>query len=106
MTLPLARDLGRHGIRVMSIAPGVFSSTMTDRMPEKTRRSLESDLVFPKRMGQAKEFAQTVKWILECSYANGETIRLSGTFSSEFFEYLVTYTHVPLAGAGRLPAKL
>ncbi|KAL0579499.1 hypothetical protein V5O48_002541, partial [Marasmius crinis-equi] len=86
MTLPLARDLGRHSIRVMTIAPGVFSSTMTDKMPEKTRRSLQSDFVFPKRLGQGQEFAQTVKWILECSYMNGETIRLSG--------------------GGRLPGKL
>ncbi|THU81237.1 3-hydroxyacyl-CoA dehydrogenase [Dendrothele bispora CBS 962.96] len=86
MTLPLSRDLARHGIRVMTIAPSMFSSNMTDRMPSKVRRSLESDLVYPKRFGQAHEFAQTVKWILETLFVNGETIRLSG--------------------AGRMPAKL
>ncbi|KAK7033900.1 hypothetical protein VNI00_012524 [Paramarasmius palmivorus] len=66
MTLPLARDLGRHRIRVMTIAPSAFSS------------SLENDVVFPKRFGEPQEFAQTVKWILECGYLNGETVRLSG----------------------------
>ncbi|KAF9266710.1 3-hydroxy-acyl-CoA-dehydrogenase [Marasmius fiardii PR-910] len=78
MALPMARDLGRNGIRVMAIAPSLFDSSMTSKLPEKARRSLESDLIFPKRMGEAKEFAQTVKWILECSYVNGETVRLSG----------------------------
>ncbi|KAG7093446.1 hypothetical protein E1B28_007124 [Marasmius oreades] len=77
MTLPLARDLGRHGIRVMAIAPSLFDSNMTNKMPAKARRSLENDLIFPKRMGEAKEFAQTVKWILETSYVNGEIVRLS-----------------------------
>ncbi|KDQ50133.1 hypothetical protein JAAARDRAFT_42314 [Jaapia argillacea MUCL 33604] len=86
MTLPMARDLGRHGIRVVTIAPGVFASSMTDKFPPKTRGSLERELVFPKRFGKAEEFAQTVKWAIECSYVNGETVRLSG--------------------AGRLPGKM
>ncbi|KAJ7623818.1 3-hydroxyacyl-CoA dehydrogenase [Roridomyces roridus] len=87
MALPMARDLARHGVRVMTIAPGVFKSNMTDRMPEKTRRSLTNEgIAYPRRFGQPHEFAQTVRWILECPYVNGETIRLSG--------------------AGRLPGKL
>ncbi|KAJ7036538.1 3-hydroxy-acyl-CoA-dehydrogenase [Mycena alexandri] len=87
MTLPLARDLSRHAIRVVTVAPGVFSSSMTANFPEKTRRSLENEgIAFPRRFGQPSEFAQTIRWILECPYVNGETIRLSG--------------------AGRLPGKL
>jgi len=86
MALPLARDLARHSIRVTAIAPNMFSSSMTDKLPEKARRSLEGDLVYPRRFGQPVEFAQTVKWILECAYVNGETIRLSA--------------------ASRMPAKL
>jgi len=86
MTLPLSRDLARHAIRVVTIAPGVFDSSMTVNLPVKTRKSLENDLVYPKRFGQPDEFARTLRWILDCPYVNGETIRLSG--------------------AGRLPGKL
>jgi 3-hydroxyacyl-CoA dehydrogenase/3-hydroxy-2-methylbutyryl-CoA dehydrogenase len=78
MTLPLSRDLGRHGVRVVTIAPGAFTSAMTERMPQKTQSSLVRELVFPRRLGVPKEFAQTVLWILGCTYINGETIRLSG----------------------------
>ncbi|TFK69300.1 3-hydroxy-acyl-CoA-dehydrogenase [Pluteus cervinus] len=87
MTLPMARDLSRHAIRVVTIAPGVFDSNMTLGLNQKTRRSLENEgIVYPRRFGQPVEFAQTVRWILECPYVNGETIRLSG--------------------GGRLPGKL
>jgi 3-hydroxyacyl-CoA dehydrogenase / 3-hydroxy-2-methylbutyryl-CoA dehydrogenase len=87
MTLPMARDLSRHGVRVVTIAPGVFESSMTARMPPKTIKNLQTQgIVFPQRFGKAGEFAKTVKWILECAYVNGETIRLSG--------------------GGRLPGKL
>jgi len=78
MTLPLARDLARHGVRVNTVAPGIFASSMTDRMPARARASLERELVFPPRFGQAVEFAQTVRWLVECAYMNGETVRLSG----------------------------
>ncbi|KZT37961.1 3-hydroxy-acyl-CoA-dehydrogenase [Sistotremastrum suecicum HHB10207 ss-3] len=78
MTLPMARDLGRYGIRVNSIAPSAFKSAMTDQMPAWVRNSMEKEYIFPKRMGVPVEFAQTVKWILECPYANGDTFRLSG----------------------------
>jgi len=87
MTLPMARDLSRHAIRVATVAPGPFDSNMTANIPDKTRRSLETEgIVYPRRFGQPPEFARTVRWILECPYVNGESIRLSG--------------------AGRLPAKL
>jgi 3-hydroxyacyl-CoA dehydrogenase / 3-hydroxy-2-methylbutyryl-CoA dehydrogenase len=78
MTLPMARDLERYGIRVVTIAPGAFITPMTSVMNTKTRESISRDLLFPRRMGDPREFAQTVKWILECPYVNGETIRLSG----------------------------
>ncbi|KAI0272415.1 AICARFT/IMPCHase bienzyme [Gloeopeniophorella convolvens] len=70
MTLPMARDLGRYGIRVVTVAPGAFVSPMTSVMTEKTRESVSRDLLFPRRMGEPHEFAQTVKWILECPYVN------------------------------------
>lgn len=78
MTLPMARDLERYGIRVVTIAPGAFTTPMTSVMKRKAQGSISRDLVFPRRMGEPREFAQTVKWILECPYVNGETIRLSG----------------------------
>jgi len=78
MTLPMARDLGRHGIRVNTIAPSIFESPMTDRMPPKVKNSLLREMVFPSRFGQSFEFAQTVKWMIETPFVNGETYRLSG----------------------------
>ncbi|KII95333.1 hypothetical protein PLICRDRAFT_34176 [Plicaturopsis crispa FD-325 SS-3] len=79
MALPLARDLARHHIRAVSIAPGVFESNMTRQMPEPVRKSLATkSLAYPFRFGDPPEFAQTVRWILECPYVNGESIRLSG----------------------------
>ncbi|KAH6907036.1 3-hydroxyacyl-CoA dehydrogenase [Coprinopsis sp. MPI-PUGE-AT-0042] len=87
MTLPMARDLSRHAIRVVTIAPGVFDSSMTANFAPKTRKSLETEgIIYPRRFGQPFEFAQTIRWILNTPYVNGETIRLSG--------------------AGRLPGKL
>ncbi|GJJ15381.1 hypothetical protein Clacol_009657 [Clathrus columnatus] len=78
MTLPMARDLGYHGIRVNSIAPGIFESAMTSKLSAKARLSLEKELVFPKRFGEPKEFAECVKWMIESPFVNGECIRLSG----------------------------
>ncbi|KAJ7249487.1 3-hydroxy-acyl-CoA-dehydrogenase, partial [Mycena haematopus] len=87
MTLPLARDLSRHAIRVVTIAPGVFDSNMTANLHEKARRSLSNEgIVYPRRFGDPPEFAQTVRWILSVPYVNGEVIRLSS--------------------GGRLPGKL
>ena len=78
MTLPMARDLERFGIRVVTVAPGAFITPMMNVTTKKVQESISRDLLFPRRMGQPHEFAQTVKWILECPYVNGETIRLSG----------------------------
>ncbi|KAG6916467.1 hypothetical protein DXG01_006661 [Tephrocybe rancida] len=75
MTLPMARDLARHAVRVVTIAPGVFASSMTAGMPQKTQRSLAKDgVVYPQRFGHPEEFARTVRWVLDCAYVNGETI--------------------------------
>jgi len=78
MTLPMARDLGRYGIRVNTIAPSVFESPMTARMPSKVLNSLSREMVFPNRFGQSIEFAKTVKWMIETPFVNGESYRLSG----------------------------
>jgi NAD(P)-dependent dehydrogenase (short-subunit alcohol dehydrogenase family) len=78
MTLPMARDLEHHGIRVVTIAPSAFTTPMVTIMKPKVRKGISRNLLFPRRMGEPREFAQTVKWILECPYMNGETIRLSG----------------------------
>src|SRR5204863_5546044 len=60
LTLPLARELARHGIRVVAIAPGVFDTPMVAALPEKVRTALEQQTVFPPRLGQAEEFANLV----------------------------------------------
>jgi 3-hydroxyacyl-CoA dehydrogenase/3-hydroxy-2-methylbutyryl-CoA dehydrogenase len=79
MVLPLARDLGRHGVRVVSIAPGPFASPMTvGKLPPKAETALLREVAFPARFGLPRDFAQTVRWIVDCAYVNGETVRLSG----------------------------
>jgi NAD(P)-dependent dehydrogenase (short-subunit alcohol dehydrogenase family) len=78
MTLPLARDLARHGIRVVTIAPGPHDTPMLDRLRDDIRTSLESQVPFPKRLGRAEDFAGLVRHALENEYLNGETIRLDG----------------------------
>ena len=78
MTLPMARELSRFGIRVMTIAPGVFWTPMVDGMPESVQQSLAATIPFPQRLGQPDEFADTVAFILRTRYLNGETIRLDG----------------------------
>ncbi|KAH9000175.1 AICARFT/IMPCHase bienzyme [Lactarius akahatsu] len=65
MTLPMARDLERFGIRVVTVAPGAFITPMSNVMSKKVKESLARDLLFPRRMGEPHEFAQTVKWIVE-----------------------------------------
>jgi 3-hydroxyacyl-CoA dehydrogenase/3-hydroxy-2-methylbutyryl-CoA dehydrogenase len=79
MTLPLARDLGAIGIRVNTIAPGIFETPMLAALPEKARKSLMKQVPFPSRLGQPKEFAQLCVHIIENEYLNGETIRLDGS---------------------------
>ena len=78
MMLPLARELTRHGIRVMTIAPGVFATPMMESLPEKARTQLESAVPYPKRLGAPTEFAKLVIHIIDNAYLNGEVIRLDG----------------------------
>ena len=78
MTLPMARELARFGIRVVTIAPGIFWTPMVDSMPDSVRESLSASIPFPSRLGQPDEYASTVAFILGNRYINGETIRLDG----------------------------
>ena len=78
MTLPLARELARHGIRVVTIAPGIFETPMLAGLPEKARLSLEQQVPFPARLGRPDEYAMLAQQIIENPMLNGETIRLDG----------------------------
>jgi NAD(P)-dependent dehydrogenase (short-subunit alcohol dehydrogenase family) len=78
MTLPMARELARFGIRVMTVAPGIFWTPMVDGMSEAVQQSLSASIPFPSRLGRPEEFADTVAFILGNRYLNGETIRLDG----------------------------
>ena len=78
MTLPMARELARFGIRVLTIAPGIFWTPMVDGMPADVQQSLSASIPFPSRLGKPEEFADTVGFILQNRYLNGETIRLDG----------------------------
>ena len=78
MTLPMARELARFGIRVNTIAPGIFWTPMVDGMPEDVQKSLSASIPFPSRLGQPAEFADLVGYLLSHRYLNGETIRLDG----------------------------
>jgi NAD(P)-dependent dehydrogenase (short-subunit alcohol dehydrogenase family) len=78
MTLPMARDLSRSGIRVMTIAPGIFETPMMLAMPQEVRDSLGQAVPFPPRLGRATEYAQLARTIIENVMLNGETIRLDG----------------------------
>ena len=78
MTLPIARELARFGIRVMTIAPGIFETPMLANLPEEAKVSLGQQVPFPARMGQPTEYAALVKHILENQMLNGEVIRLDG----------------------------
>jgi NAD(P)-dependent dehydrogenase (short-subunit alcohol dehydrogenase family) len=76
MTLPVARDLARHAIRVVSIAPGIFGTPMVKAMPPAVQESLGRLAPFPQRLGRPEEFAQLVRHVFENEMLNGETIRL------------------------------
>ena len=78
LTLPAARELARHAIRVMTIAPGLFETPMMDGLPEAARESLRVKTLHPARLGQPEDYARTVLQILENPMLNGETIRLDG----------------------------
>jgi NAD(P)-dependent dehydrogenase (short-subunit alcohol dehydrogenase family) len=78
MTLPMARELSRFGIRVMTIAPGIFWTPMVDGMPEHIQESLSASIPFPSRLGRPEEFAELAADIIKSAYLNGTTIRLDG----------------------------
>ena len=78
MTLPLAREFARHGIRVVSIAPGIFDTPLLAALPEPARISLGQQVPFPPRLGRPDEYAALVQHIVENVMLNGETIRLDG----------------------------
>jgi NAD(P)-dependent dehydrogenase (short-subunit alcohol dehydrogenase family) len=79
MTLPVARELAQHGIRVMAIAPGIFDTPMLAALPEEARESLSKQVPFPPRLGRPGEYAALVKHIIENEMLNGEIIRLDGS---------------------------
>ena len=78
MTLPIARDLSRNGIRVVTIAPGLFLTPMLLGLPKEAQESLGKQVPFPSRLGKPDEYAQLAKSIVENEMLNGETIRLDG----------------------------
>ncbi|MBZ0232756.1 MAG: SDR family NAD(P)-dependent oxidoreductase [Deltaproteobacteria bacterium] len=79
MTLPAARDLAPSGIRVCTIAPGIFDTPMLAALPEDKRAALAADVVFPRRLGSPAEYGELVAAIVGNGYLNGETIRLDGS---------------------------
>jgi NAD(P)-dependent dehydrogenase (short-subunit alcohol dehydrogenase family) len=79
LTLPAARDLAPAGIRVCTIAPGIFDTPMLGALPEDKRAALAADVVFPKRLGDPAEYGELVAAIVANGYLNGETIRLDGS---------------------------
>lgn len=78
MTLPMARDLAQHGIRVCTIAPGLFSTPLMKQLPEPVQASLAASIPFPPRLGKPEEFAQLAAHIVTNTHLNGEVIRLDG----------------------------
>ena len=78
MCLPAAREFGRFGVRVMTIAPGLFETPMTEGLPEDVRVAIGSDIPFPSRLGLAEEYALLAAQIVENPYLNGTVIRLDG----------------------------
>jgi NAD(P)-dependent dehydrogenase (short-subunit alcohol dehydrogenase family) len=78
LTLPLARELGRHGIRVVAIAPGPADTPMLAALREDIRQSVEAQIPFPSRLARPEEYAALVKHIVENTYLNGEVVRLDG----------------------------
>jgi NAD(P)-dependent dehydrogenase (short-subunit alcohol dehydrogenase family) len=78
MTLPAARDLAPVGIRVVTIAPGIFDTPMLGTLSEDKRAALAADVVYPRRLGDPDEYGALVAAIVGIGYVNGETIRLDG----------------------------
>ncbi|WP_136636757.1 SDR family NAD(P)-dependent oxidoreductase [Pseudooceanicola onchidii] len=78
MTLPMARELARSGIRVNTIAPGIFKTPLLASLPEDVQESLGHQVPYPSRLGDPADFANTVKFMVETQYMNGEVVRLDG----------------------------
>jgi len=78
MTLPIARDLARNGIRNCTIAPGIFGTPMLFGMPQEVQDALAASVPFPSRLGTPADYARLARHIIENDMLNGETIRLDG----------------------------
>jgi NAD(P)-dependent dehydrogenase (short-subunit alcohol dehydrogenase family) len=78
MTLPIARELARYGIRIVSIAPGIFDTPMMAGLPEQARQTLSEQIPFPRRLGRPEEYAFMVRHVIENVMLNGAVIRLDG----------------------------
>ena len=78
MTLPLARDLAQWGVRVVTVAPGLFLTPLMAQLPPEVQQSLAGSIPFPKRLGQPQEFAALAAHIVTNVHLNGEVIRLDG----------------------------
>lgn len=78
ITLPMARDLAQHGIRVCTVAPGLFATPLMKELPEAVQQSLAASIPFPRRLGHPEEFAQLACHIVTNGHLNGEVIRLDG----------------------------
>jgi len=78
LALPAARELARFGIRVNTVAPGIFATPLLAELPEPVRAGIAAAIPFPNRLGEPEEFAATVRFCLETSYLNAEVIRLDG----------------------------
>jgi NAD(P)-dependent dehydrogenase (short-subunit alcohol dehydrogenase family) len=78
MTLPMARDLAQYGIRVCTVAPGLFATPLMKELPEAVQQSLAASIPFPSRLGKSEEFAQLAAHVVSNDHLNGEVIRLDG----------------------------
>jgi NAD(P)-dependent dehydrogenase (short-subunit alcohol dehydrogenase family) len=78
LALPAARELARFGIRVNTVAPGIFLTPLLHALPEEVQQSLAAQIPYPPRLGDPAEFADTVRYLIENQYVNGEVIRLDG----------------------------
>jgi NAD(P)-dependent dehydrogenase (short-subunit alcohol dehydrogenase family) len=76
--MPAAREFAQFGIRVMTIAPGIFFTPMLAALPEEAQKSLGASVPFPPRLGRPEEYADLVMFIIRNGYMNGETIRIDG----------------------------
>ena len=78
MTMPIARDLAGLGVRVCTVAPGLFDTPLLQSLPDEVKVSLGASVPFPKRLGNAEEYAMLAMTMIECGYFNGEDVRLDG----------------------------